>query len=93
MHPKISRSVRPSSAKPVEVNTIARRVPLMLRQIHRPMAVITQAQPMIVIAETQSNRYQPIKAIRLPSKLIGNGRPREEKFAAIHRKTIHDRSA
>ena len=46
--------VRHSTSSPVALKTISRRVPVMLRQIQRIQAVVTQAQPMMVMNETYS---------------------------------------
>ena len=52
MRPSTNTTVRHSTCHPVPLNTTSRRVPPMLRQIHRIHAVMTHAQPMMVMTET-----------------------------------------
>ena len=49
MQPSATNEGPPQHLQPGALNTISRRVPPTLRQIHRIQAVATQAQPMIVI--------------------------------------------
>ena len=51
--------VRHSTPNPVALKTISRRVPLTFRQFHRIQAVITQAQPMMVMTEMYIRTFQP----------------------------------
>ncbi len=55
----LNTSVRQSTSSPDALKMISRRVPLMLRQIHRIQAVITQAQPMMVMKDRNISTYQP----------------------------------
>ncbi len=48
--------VRHRTSSPVPLKTTSRRVPLMLRQIQRIQAAMTQAQPMMVMNETDSQQ-------------------------------------
>ena len=57
--PMPSTSVRHSISNPVALNTISRCVPPILRQIQRIQAVITQAQPTMVMTESDISRFQP----------------------------------
>ena len=52
--------VRHSISSPDALNTISRCVPLTLRQIHRIQAVVTHAQPTMVMAEMSNSTCQPI---------------------------------
>src|SRR6266436_7518783 len=51
--------VRHNTSRPEALNTISRRVPLTLRQFQRIQAVMTQAQPTMVMKETYIKRCQP----------------------------------
>ena len=59
-HPTINTRVRHSTSNPVALKTISRRVPLTLLQFQRIQAVITQAQPMMVMKEIYVSTDQPI---------------------------------
>ena len=52
MQPNHEHEVRHSTSSPEPMKMISRRVPSMLRQIQRIQAVVTQAQPMMVMNET-----------------------------------------
>src|SRR5689334_8860146 len=56
---RLHTMVRQSTSSPDPVKTTSRCVPAMLLQIHRNQAVVTQAQPMIVMTESISNTLQP----------------------------------
>ena len=58
--PITNTRVRHSTSRPVALKMISRWVPSMLRQIQRIQAVMTQAQPMMVMKEMYSSTYQPI---------------------------------
>lgn len=58
--PRTNSRVRHSIPSPVASNATLRRVPLTLRQIHRIHAVMTHAQPTIVITDKEVSRFQPI---------------------------------
>ena len=51
MQPNAKTIVRHNTCQPLALNTMLRRIPAMLRHIQRIHAVITHAQPMIVMAE------------------------------------------
>ena len=57
--PRPNNSVRHSTCHPLAMNVTSRRVPAMLRQTHRMNAVITHAQPTMVMMETIPSTYQP----------------------------------
>ena len=59
MQPNATTRVRHSISRPDALKTISRRVPLTFRQIHRIQAVVTQAQPMMVMTEMNISRCQP----------------------------------
>ena len=52
--------VRHNTSRPDAMKMTSRCVPAMLRQFQRIQAVVTHAQPMMVMKETISSRYQPI---------------------------------
>ena len=53
------QEVRHSISNPVALKTISRRVPEMFLQFQRIQAVITQAQPMMVMMERYISTFQP----------------------------------
>ena len=57
--PRANSRVRHSIPNPVALNATSRRVPLTLRQIHRIHAVMTHAQPMMVMTDKDVSRFQP----------------------------------
>src|SRR5205814_7472738 len=58
-HPIANSSVRHNISRPLALNMISRCVPATLRQFHRIQAVMTQAQPTMVMAERYSRTCQP----------------------------------
>ena len=57
--PIAKTSVRHNTSRPLALKMISRRVPSMLRNIQRVHAVVTHAQPMMVMNEILSSTYQP----------------------------------
>src|SRR3981081_3736790 len=57
---RLKTAVRHSTCHPLALNTISRLVPAMLRDIHRIQAVVTHAQPTMVMKERSNRTYQPM---------------------------------